>query len=503
MDGETIRNAMELLQKVSLEPSDLMGIYAAMASNGENTPLPKEMLEVALRQKGPEQAILVEGVAKWMEKARQRQETDTLDTLVSFMEKMNPAAFREQSNELFRGVCAFASHENNISAVTQKTYESICRLWKDAEQEAMDTIRYPLLNASENLKGEREKLLAQRMQTGAVPIDGKFETLIACRSRLEREMLERAIAQCETLEQIRDILQRVALPWLDDETFARIFEADCEIPRQVHSIVSREVKASEEKAQNDRTKTPLLDALEETQRKVEDIFQSNARACVQTELKKEIGAQSETTFKECVLAFDGQPGEEPWRAMERMKKLAIWAAGNNSKTLTPQTLDWCARYADGVMNGWKDHRLITEICGERQDIVHLRAYVNRVYGKVLERRESSPARAYALMAAAKVLDMGQVWSTYLKLSMHMSLDKDRIWAGSQENLVVMNVVYAYGLLPEVGDEIVSQDTLAEFCNADPEFSNQQKKLHNKELRNILDRARNGREKRTLFGLFHK
>lgn len=67
----------------------------------------------------------------------------------------------------------------------------------------------------------------------------------------------------------------------------------------------------------------------------------------------------------------------------------------------------------------------------------------------------------------------------------------------------MNVVYVYGLLPEVSDEIVSQDTLAEFCNADPEFSNQQKKLHNKELRNILDRARNGREKRTLFGLFRK
>ena len=506
MDGETIRKAMELLQKVSLEASDLMGIYAAMASSGENTPLPKEMLEVALRQKGPEQAILAEGVAKWMEKARQRQETDTLDTLVSFMEKMNPAAFREQSNELFRGVCAFVSHENDISAVTQKTYERICRLWKDAEQEAMDEIRYPLLNASENLKGERVELLTQRMQAGVVPIDGRFKTLIECRGRLERKMLEDAVARCETLDQIRDVLRGEALPWLDDETFARIFEADVEIPGQVQSIVSREVSALAEKLRNDDAKTPILNALEAMQHRVEELFQFRARTCVQTALKKEIDSQTQAAFKECVLAFDGQAGEESWRAMERMKNLLIWSGESNAKTprtLTSKTLDWCARYANGVLNGWNDNRLITEIRGDRQDFVSLRTYVNRVYAKALERQEPSPTREYALMAAAKVLDIGQVWNTYLKLSMCMPLEKERIWTGGQESLVVMNVVYVYGLLPEVSDEIVSQDTLAEFCNADPEFSNQQKKLHNKELRNILDRARNGREKRTLFGLFRK
>ncbi|MDO4388221.1 MAG: hypothetical protein Q4C31_04110 [Eubacteriales bacterium] len=506
MDGETIRKAMELLQKVSLEASDLMRIYAAMASNGENTPLPKEMLEVALRQKGPEQAILAKGVAKWMEKARQRQEKDTLDALVSFMEKMNPAAFREQSNELFRGVCAFVSHENDISAVTQKTYERICKLWKDTEQEAMDEIRYPLLNASENLKGERVELLTQRMQAGVVPIDGRFKTLIDCRSLLERKMLEDAVARCETLDQIRDVLQGEALPWLDDETFARIFEADVEIPGQVQSIVSREVSALAEKLRNDDAKTPILNALEAMQHRVEELFQFRARTCVQTALKKEIDSQTQAAFKECVLAFDGQAGEESWRAMERMKNLLIWSGESNAKTprtFTSKTLDWCARYANGVLNGWNDNRLITEIRGDRQDFVSLRTYVNRVYAKALERQEPSPTREYALMAAAKVLDIGQVWNTYLKLSMCMPLEKERIWTGGQESLMVMNVVYVYGLLPEVSDEIVSQDTLAEFCNADPEFSNQQKKLHNKELRNILDRARNGREKRTLFGLFRK
>ena len=100
--------------------------------------------------------------------------------------------------------------------------------------------------------------------------------------------------------------------------------------------------------------------------------------------------------------------------------------------------------------------------------------------------------------------MNDIWTQYLSMATHLPEGKS-IWSAGKDTEIIMDVVFVYGLLKDIGDDIATENTLSDYCMSDQHFSDLAVKQHNKELGKILKKGNASIEKKKsgLFGLFRK
>ena len=499
----TLKNAIAKLAETRMpEPyaSDMLCSLLKEGSGQIDMPLLMDYADA--REPSCREKMLL-SLTHWLQKSPV-QADGTLDDIIAFASRLQGESLGRVSDELFKGVVALLSGEVNCKNTRLETYERICNFWQDAKGTDFARVRDPLLNGCAALTGAREKYLNNCMAAGPVRIEPQYAELNAAAAEMQRERLRNAIQEATSPSELSESLN--GLIWLD-EAAVNVCRQDESIIRSFRSVIENSIQRKTEEARVSGDKTAELTALYKTNEEMRnlEIFPA-AGNVLKDALKEQILARAQNVFTSCISLYSKNADGVAFNdAMDRLGMLLKNMGADKKNAVSEATIAWCREFASMVREGRQDNASILQVYAERSDLAMLKRFVQHVYKEDLSRRDYVDAScAYALLTAAKVLNMNDIWTQYLSMAIHLPEGKP-IWSAGKDTEIIMDVVFVYGLLKDIGDDIATENTLSDYCMSDQHFSDLAVKQHNKELGKILKKGNASIEKKKsgLFGLFRK
>ena len=457
------------------------------------------LFDFVVNQEMPLRTQMMVAVAAWMKNAS-GQKAGVLDAAMAFTGRLSEEALGDVSGVLFEGVKGFLRGNNDCANMEYKTYERAVQLW--AGRADLSDIVEPLLNSCLALTDTMTDYVRGKLMQGPFSVDERYVNLIACRDRVEIGCLTDVLREVASIREFCARTEREQMPWLDEEGFSGVKENE-QIAEGFNRLAGNEVAKRVEERRVGGSRTSVLDGLHDVVNDIRgaatlDGIRRKLNACLDVCIEDQVS----TAFSECVKLFEKQNADETANALDKLRKLLNRIGADVTRPISVSTVDWCQRYMNAVVRKQADAVVIREIHANRRDFDALRAFVLRVYEQFISREDIDESMVYASLAAAKVLDLNNVWTRYIMLTAHLT--QENIWASGQEAQIVMHVVFLYKYLEQIGDDIATANSLADYCAADGNFAAQQKKLKSAELKNILSRSRVGGEKTGgLFGWLKK
>ena len=442
-------------------------------------------------------------LAHWLQESP-TQADGTLDDIIAFAVKL-PAENRERvDDELYKGVVALLSGEVNCESARPDTYDRICDFWQESKGAEFVQVRHPLLNGSAALEDIRNDYLSKCLDAGPVRIDARYTKLISAAAVLETKLLNEAIHAASSPLDLAERLKK--LEWLDEAAF-NVCRQDDEVFASFRKVIENSIAYKSEEARRSGDKTYELTALCEIGDEMNQLETLAAvRSALADALKEQVLSRAKGMFASCVALYNRDTDGRAFNAaMDRLGALLKSAGADNKCAVSGATVDWCRLYASMVRENRLDASAIHQIYSERSDLEMLKKFALRVYENDLSRRDAVDASvAYALLTAAKLLNMSDLWTQYLSMAIRLPEGK-ALWAANKDTEIVMDVIFVYGLLKEIGDDVATENSLSDYCLRDRHFSDFATKQHNRELEKILQKGNISGEKKKggLFGLFKR
>lgn len=501
VNATALENAVRLLNETHIPVETAVKTLGEMLNKTSGSVDINVLLDFVVNRDLQIREQMVSVVAGWLRIAED-QPSGNLDAIILFAAKLHGDSLNNVSGELFNGVRACLDNGNSCENVEYKTYERIMQLW--GSRSDITGVIYPLLDRCVALTDIRIGYVREQLAKGPLSLSGKYAQLIETRNIIEAGILKDIMHSAESVDELICAMAADKLPWLDEEGFEAVASNE-DISGSLAAITERELSRRVDEHRVNGSRTPVLSGLCDMMIQVNELQTLRSiRENISGKLNACISARLQTVFEECVRLFDKQNVGETTNALNRMKGLLNRIGADATQPISPATIDWCENYVNAVVHGAQDTRIVREIHANRCDFAALRLFVKRVYDSYISRESFDEEQIIVLLAAAKVLDMNNVWTRYISMAARMPEGRDTIWIPGMEVSVIMHVVYAYNKLDSIGDDIVSANSLADYCAADDNFAAQQKKQKNRELKAILERGKGDTEERGgLFGLFRR